>query len=184
MVMPPEPGAWDHFLDTFAMATDLIPLVISVLPVELFSADGCGGALPVGAQMLVMAAALMATGQRILVLFTELIPQLFELLKTCASITYKLLYICAPCAKSKCLSWLERSPELQHKSVTPNQRVHAPSPPGPAADAAVSAKALAESGLHERLKQGPPVSLDLLDSKIDEIRCRTDQNHSFSRARS
>jgi hypothetical protein len=164
MVMPPEPGAWDHFLDTFAMATDLIPLVISVLPVELFSADGCGGALPVGAQMLVMAAALMATGQRILVLFTELIPQLFELLKTCASITYKLLYICAACTKSKRLSWGGRSPELQHKSANPNQRVHVPSPPGPAADAAVSAKALTESGLHEQLKQGPPVSLDLLDS--------------------
>jgi hypothetical protein len=95
IIIPPEPGAWDRFMDTLAMATDLIPLIISVLPVELFSADGCGGALPVGAQMLVMGAALLATGQRILVLFFDLIPQLFELLQTCASIVYKLFCICA-----------------------------------------------------------------------------------------
>jgi hypothetical protein len=53
LVVPPEPPTWDRFLDTFAMATDLLPLVIAVLPD--ITGGGCGGSLPVGTQMLVLA---------------------------------------------------------------------------------------------------------------------------------
>jgi hypothetical protein len=60
------------------MATDLLPLVIAVLPD--ITGDGCGGPLPVGTQMLVLGAALLATGQRIIVLITDLIPQVCGLL--------------------------------------------------------------------------------------------------------
>jgi hypothetical protein len=38
-----------------------------------------------------------------------------------------------------------------------------------AAKAAVSAEALIDSDLHERLQQGPPVSPDVLDSRIDDL---------------
>jgi hypothetical protein len=60
------------------MATDLLPLVIAVLPD--ITGGGCGGSLPVGTQMLVLGAALLATGQRILVLMTDIIPQVCGLL--------------------------------------------------------------------------------------------------------
>jgi hypothetical protein len=58
LIVPPEPARWGRFLDTFAMATDLLPLIIATLP-----DDGCGP-LPVGTQMMVMGAALLATGQQ------------------------------------------------------------------------------------------------------------------------
>jgi hypothetical protein len=96
LIIPPEPEAWDRLLDTFAMLTDLVPLIISILPAELFREDGCGGAMPIGVQMLVMGAALLATGQRIIVLFTDLLPQVFDLLKTIVLIVIKILCICAP----------------------------------------------------------------------------------------
>jgi hypothetical protein len=43
LLVPPGPSLWDRALDTFAMATDLILLIISVMP----SPGGCGGPLPV-----------------------------------------------------------------------------------------------------------------------------------------
>jgi hypothetical protein len=84
LLVPPEPSLWDRALDTFAMATDLLPLVIAVLP----SPDGCGGPLPIGTQMLVMGAALLATGQRIIVLLTDMIPRVLGLVFTIAKLLF------------------------------------------------------------------------------------------------
>jgi hypothetical protein len=84
LIVPPEPAQWDRFMDTLAMATDLLPLIIAVLP-----GDGCGP-LPVGTQLLVMGAALLATGQRILVLMTDLIPHWIGVLISLAVLLFKL----------------------------------------------------------------------------------------------
>jgi hypothetical protein len=68
------------------MLTDLLPLVVSVLP-----GDECGGALPVGTQMLMLGAALLATGQKILVLVTDMIPMLLGALCAAAMLAFKML---------------------------------------------------------------------------------------------
>jgi hypothetical protein len=84
LIMPPQPARCDRFLDTAAMATDLVPLIIATLP-----DDGCGP-LPVGTQMLVMGAVLLATGQRgIPVLMTDLTPQVLGLLVAGALLLFK-----------------------------------------------------------------------------------------------
>jgi hypothetical protein len=75
VVLPAEASYFDRFVTTFAMLTDLMPLIAAVLP------DGpCGGHLPVGTQMILLAAALLNTAQRIFILFTGMIPAVFAAL--------------------------------------------------------------------------------------------------------
>jgi hypothetical protein len=76
LVLWPVPSLSEHVLNTYAMATDMLPLIVAVMPV------GNCGVLPVGTQMLLLAAALMDTTQRIVVLMTDLLPKAVCLLVT------------------------------------------------------------------------------------------------------
>jgi hypothetical protein len=73
LTVQPDAVMFDAFLNTFAMATDILPLIVAVVPV------GNCGSLPVGTQMLLLAAALMATTQHIVVLMTDMIPRALTL---------------------------------------------------------------------------------------------------------
>jgi hypothetical protein len=91
LFFPPEPQMSDRVLDTIANLTDLLPLLISVLPHSLVTINPCNGALPVGVQMLLMASALFDTAQRIIILGTYTVPAVFGLTWAVMMTTYKFI---------------------------------------------------------------------------------------------
>ena len=78
---------WDTAMNAFAMLTDLVPLIVVVMPAP----EGGCGAMPLGTQMMMLAAALLNTMMRILDTMCSLVPLALGVVVAVIVAAFKLL---------------------------------------------------------------------------------------------